>query len=68
MSKNQQRAQKPKSNNEYITTHNELKNFTEQVGSNVFPDPKFRKAYEKFKRPSYYQTGGGNTNERTETD
>ena len=46
------------SNNKYITTSKDLKNFTAQIDSNVFPDPKFRSAYEKFKRPSYYQTGG----------
>ena len=43
------------SKNRYMTTHKELKNFTEQVDREVFPDSKFQSAYEKFKRPSYYQ-------------
>lgn len=46
---------KVESTSKYITTHDELKNFTSQVNSQTFPDQKFQKAYEKFKRPAYHQ-------------
>ncbi len=47
---------KVESTGKYITTHGELKQFANQVNTQVFPDQKFQKAYEKFKRPVYYQT------------
>lgn len=44
-------------NNRYITTHGDLKEFASQVNNNVFPDQKFQKAYERFKRPAYQMRG-----------
>jgi hypothetical protein len=44
--------------NKMVTSEGDLKRFTRQLENKNMTDEQFRKAYERFKRPSYYQTMG----------
>lgn len=51
-----EQKQKKIPKNKILTTDGDLKRFSRQLENKNMTDEQFRKAYERFKRPAYYQT------------